>query len=98
MFLLEQLGWQYGMHVYFHAQHESRDGQWVHRVLRSSDSRLADRLAAAGEDWAIQLADELIASPAEVTASDGTPTGAAMASELNEPNRLYSWVIAPRRG
>jgi hypothetical protein len=97
LFLLEQLGWQHGMRVFFQAAHEpAGDGIWRHRILRSSRPGLAGHLEAAGMAWPAALADQLVTAPQDVASKDMTPTGAAMAAFLNEPDKLYSWIIAPK--
>lgn len=97
LFMLEQLGWQYGLRVFFQAEHESvGGGKWVHRVVRSSRPGFAGQLEAAGAGWPAVLADQIVAAPQNVASKDTTPTGAAMASCFNEPEKLYSWVIAPK--
>jgi len=97
LFMLEQLGWQHGMRVFFHAEHASNgQGQWTHQILRSSRASLKGYLEAAGTDWPAVLADQLLITPQDVAARELTPTGAAMAAYWNEPTKLYSWIIAPR--
>lgn len=97
LFLLEQLGWQHGMRVFFQAEHEpAGPGVWQHRIIRSSGSGLARQLEAAGGSWPAVLADRLVTAPQAVVSKDITPTGAAMASRLSEPEKLYSWIIAPK--
>jgi len=99
LFMLEQLGWQYGMRVFFHAEHEPTGAGILaarHQVLRSSRPALKSHLEAAGAAWPAVLADQLLTSPQEVASRDLKPTGAAMAASLNEPAKLYSWIIAPK--
>lgn len=97
LFLLEQLGWQHGLRVFFQAEHESDGrGKWAHRLLRATGTGLNSQLEAAGKAWPAVLADQLLTAPQEVASKDLTPTGAAMAAYLNEPDKLYSWIIAPR--
>jgi hypothetical protein len=97
LFMLEQLGWQHGMRVIFHAEHEQiGQGGWDHRVLRSSSRSLQGHLDAAGAAWPAVLADQLLTAPQAVASKDTTPSGAAMAAHMTEPERLYSWIIAPK--
>lgn len=97
LFLLEQLGRDYGMRVFFQAEHEANGkGAWIHRIVRSSNPSLKGQLEAAGRAWPAVLADQLLTAPQEVASKDITPTGAAMAAHLNEPDKLYSWIIAPK--
>lgn len=97
LFMLEQLGRDYGLRVVFQAEHEAvEDGDWVHRVTRSTESRLQGELEAAGAGWPGILADELLTAPHRVVSADVSPSGAAMAAHLNEPTKLYSWIIAPK--
>jgi hypothetical protein len=97
LFMLEQLGFQHGMSVVFHAGHES-DGRGgsTHTILRSSRPALKGHLDAAGAGWPAVLADQLLTAPETPVSTDTTPSGAAMASTIDEPTRLYSWIIAPR--
>jgi len=97
LFLLEQLSWQHGMRVFSQAEHEQTgDGAWTHRVLRSSKPGLSGQLEAAGAAWPDVLTDQLVTAPQDVASKDMTPTGAAMASYYLEPDKLYSWIIAPK--
>lgn len=97
LFMLEQLGFEHGMRVVFQAEHEA-DGQggWKHEIVRSSLPALVGQLEAAGAGWPAVLADRLLTAPHEVASKDTAPSGAAMASRLDEPTRLHSWIIAPR--
>lgn len=96
LFLLERLAWDHDLRVVFEAEHET-DGQGAiaHRVLRTGDSSLEGKLAAAGTAWAGVLADSLI-SGSRTTTRDFSPSGAAMAARIDEATKLYSWIIAPR--
>jgi hypothetical protein len=97
LFMLEQLGRDYGMRVFFQAEHESQGaGGWAHRILRSSNLNLKGQLDAAGSAWPAVLADQLLISPQDVASPEIGPTGAAMAAHIGEPEKLYSWIIAPR--
>ena len=97
LFMLEQLGWQYGMRVFFQAEHAaSGAGQWTHTILRSARPSFKGYLEAAGSAWPAVLADQLLLTPQEVASKQLAPTGAAMANYWNEPSKLYSWIIAPR--
>lgn len=97
LFMLEQLGWQYGMRVFFLAEHELlKNGRWAHHIVRTSTPGIKGRLESAGDTWPIVLADQLLVAPQEVVSKDITPSGAAMAASLNEPTKLYSWIIAPK--
>jgi len=97
LFMLEQLGFQHGMRVVFQGEHEP-DGQgaWTHTIVRSSRPALKGHLDASGSGWPAVLADQLLTAPQTVASKDITPTGAAMAARIDEPARLYSWIIAPR--
>ena len=97
LFMLEQLAWDYGLRVVFHAEHDSTGQQTVaHRIVRSADSSLKSQLEAAGAGWPAVLADRMLTEPGRVASRDITPSGAAMAAFLNEPTRLHSWIIAPK--
>ena len=97
LFMLEQLAWDYGLRVVYQAEHEPQGpGSTIHRVVRSARSGLGRHLDAAGTGWPAVLADQMLISAEQVASGDGTPSGAAMAAFLNEPARLYSWIIAPR--
>lgn len=97
LFMLEQLAWEHGMRVFFQAEHEA-DGQgsWTHTMLRTSEPGLKGQLEAAGDSWPAVLAGQLLTAPQQVASKDLTPTGAAMAAELNESSKLLSWIIAPK--
>lgn len=97
LFLLERLAWDHGLRVVFEAEHVP-DGQAkvVHRIIRSGDTELALKLAAAGRDWPYTLADSMIAGT-HATTRDYHPTNTAMAGYPDEPVKLYSWIIAPRK-
>jgi len=96
LFLLERLAWDHGLRVVFVAEHEPRaHGTARHRVVRTAAPDLALELDAAGESWPSALADALIAAGA-VAAADGRPTDSGLAARLDEPTKLYSWIIAPR--
>ena len=97
LFLLERLAWDYGLRVVFEAEHETAgEGSAAHRVVRSARADLKGRLEAAGPMWAAVLADSLLAGASGLASRDFRPTEAAMASSLDEPTRLHSWIIAPR--
>lgn len=96
LFLLERLAWDQGLRVVFEAEHlPNTDDSVSHRVLQSANSRLESRLGKAGATWPIVLADHLLTGE-RVAARDFTPSGAAMAASIDEPTKLYSWIIAPR--
>lgn len=97
LFMLEQLGFGHGMRVVFQAEHEAdAQGGFTHTIVRSSATALEGQLQAAGAGWLAVLADRLLTAPQKVVSKDTAPTGAAMASRLDEPTRLHSWIIAPR--
>ena len=97
LFMLEQLGRDVGLRVVFQAEHEPRDDTgWVHRVTRSVEASLQSELGASGAAWPDLLADQLLIAPHRVASADVSPSGAAMAAYLNEPTKLYSWIIAPK--
>jgi hypothetical protein len=96
LFLLERLGWDHGLRVVFEAEHlPDATGGVQHRIVQSNAVGLERELAAAGADWPAVLADALILSGA-ATKRDTLPSGAAMAANLGESTKLYSWIIAPR--
>jgi hypothetical protein len=45
--------------------------------------------------WPTVLADQLLTG-SRVATRDFSPSGAAMAASIDEPTKLYSWIIAPR--
>jgi hypothetical protein len=99
LFMLESLSWEHGMRVFFHAEHEPTSAASLsarHTVLRSSRPGLEGHLEAAGAAWPVTLADQLLTAPQAVASKVLTPTGAAMAASLDEPTKLYSWIIAPK--
>jgi hypothetical protein len=97
LFMLEQLGWDYGLRVVYQAEHEANaEGRAQHHVVRSSLSSLSRTLEAAGASWPAVLADQVLTASGQVTSPDVTPSGAAMAAYLHEPTKLYSWIIAPK--
>lgn len=97
LFLLEQLGWDHGLRVVYHAEHGvSGPGDAEHRILRSAHPGLKRELEAAGGMWPHALAGQILTAPRVVASNDYTPSGAAMASYLREPTKLHSWIIAPR--
>jgi hypothetical protein len=92
LFLLERLSWDYGMRVVYQAEHETNGrGQVSHDVVRSESRGLKSQLEAAGKAWAAMLTGS-----GDVSSQDTTPTSAAMAASLDEPVKLYSWIIAPK--
>jgi hypothetical protein len=96
LFLLEQLGWEHGLRVVFQAEHEIAAGAAVrHRVIRGSGPALGRELEQSRADWPGLLAEALLSGTA-APGRDYRPTDAAMAAELHESNKLYSWIIAPR--
>lgn len=97
LFLLEHLGWQHGMRVVFEAEHSPLgDGHFSHRVIRSGDRHLEQDLNSAGHRWTSVLAEALLDGDRTLS-SDVMPSGAAMYAHRGEAEKLYSWVIAPRR-
>lgn len=96
LFLFEHLAWEHGMRVVFEAEHQSApDGDATHKILRSADHGLVRELNAAGSRWPRVVADALMAGSAVPSRASG-PTGSAMAEHPGEPDKLYSWIIAPR--
>lgn len=96
LFLLERLAWDHGMRVVFEAEHEPDSrGDASHRVIRSANAGILSELESAGSNWPGVLADTMIASP-NAAIRDFSPTDAALAASLDEPAKLYSWIIAPR--
>jgi hypothetical protein len=96
LFVLERLGWDHNLRVIFEAEHTpGAAGQFSHRVRRTGDRALQQQLQAAGPAWTMALADSLLTGTGAVS-RDITPTDAAMASSLHEPDKLHSWIIAPR--
>ena len=96
LFLLERLAWDHGLRVVFEAEHApSEHGLAAHRVLRAADPRLAEELGLAGRAWPRALAVALVGT-GRAAADDIRPTDAALAAHLDEPTKLYSWIIAPR--
>jgi hypothetical protein len=97
LFMLEQLGWDYGLRVVYQAEHEANDERSAqHHIVRSSLSSLGRQLDAAGASWPAVLADQVLTAAEQVASPDVTPSGAAMAAYLHEPTKLYSWIIAPK--
>lgn len=97
LFLLEHLGWQHGMRVVFEAEHTPlSDGHFSHRVMRSGDSHLERDLNSAGLHWTGVLAEALLDDDRTIS-TNVMPSGAAMYEHRGEAEKLYSWVIAPRR-
>ncbi|MGB7215901.1 MAG: hypothetical protein WBE98_12765 [Gammaproteobacteria bacterium] len=96
LFLLERLGWEHGLRVVFEAEHEPlKRGAAIHRIVRTADPHLHEELEAAGPIWPRALADALVAGNS-APARDFRPTDSAMAARLDEPTKLYSWIIGPR--
>lgn len=95
LFLLERLAWDRGMRVVFEAEHLPTGSGGVHRVVRSANAGLESELGAAGQSWPAVLADQLLTG-SQLATRDYRPSGAAMAASLDEPTKLYSWIIAPR--
>lgn len=97
LFLLERLAWEHDLRVVFAAEHtlNSHDTT-VHSCVRTADAGLAHTLTAAGRDWPRVLADKLMENTSLIT-HDYRPTDAGLAAGLDEPVKLYSWIIAPRR-
>ena len=97
LFLLEQLGWDYGLRVVYQAEHYASGSRMIeHRVVRSAHPGLKRELEAAGAMWPHALAGKILTGPREVASNDYTPSGAAMAAWVGEPTKLHSWIIAPR--
>lgn len=97
LFLLEHLGWQHGMRVVFEAEHSPQgEGHFSHRVIRSGDHHLEQDLNSAGRHWTGVLAEALLNGDRTIS-PDVMPSGAAMYEHRGETEKLYSWVIAPRR-
>jgi hypothetical protein len=96
LFLLERLAWDRDLRVVFEAEHlPDGPGGATHSVVRSANASLASRLSAAGQMWPTVLADQLLTG-SRVATRDFSPSGAAMAASIDEPTKLYSWIIAPR--
>ena len=97
LFLLEQLGWDYGLRVVYQAEHASSGpGSAEHRIVRSANPGLKRQLEAAGAMWPSALAEQILTAPRDLASNDCTPSGSAMTAYLGEPTKLYSWIIAPR--
>src|SRR5690606_35742683 len=96
LFLLERLAWEHGLPVVFEAEHEpSGRGGPAHRIVRAADPRIGDDLERAGAGWPSVLADALVAGNRAPARAFG-PTDSGLAAMLDEPAKLYSWIIAPR--
>lgn len=97
LFCLEQLAWQHGLRVVFHAEHiVMPDRQIDHRVQRDPGmARLtASNLQRAGANWPVRLADAMAARRASTGRRPG-PSLAALQPELPEgATLLTSWIIA----
>lgn len=96
LFLLERLAWDHGLRVVFEAEHTlAGQGRAEHRVFRTGNTELINELFSAGRSWPGILADNLIAVSG-ASKRDFRPTDTALAASLDEPAKLYSWIIAPR--
>lgn len=97
LFCLEQLAWQHGLRVVFHAEHILRpDGRLDHQVQRDPQmARLtASNLQRAGARWPLRLAEAMAARGASSGRRPG-PSLAALQPALPEgATLLTSWIIA----
>jgi hypothetical protein len=96
LFCLEQLAWQHGLRVVFHAEHILRpDGRLDHQVQRDPQMRLtASNLQRAGARWPVRLA-EAMASRSAASGRRPGPSIAALQPQLPEgATLLTSWIIA----
>jgi hypothetical protein len=97
LFCLEQLAWQHGLRVVFHAEHTLQlDGRLDHRVQRDPQmARLtASNLQRAGTRWPARLADAMAARSTTSIRRPG-PSLAALQPTLPEGALLLtSWIIA----
>ena len=97
LFCLEQLAWQHGLRVVFHAEHILLpDGRLDHQVQRDPQmTRLtASNLLRAGTRWPVRLA-EAMATRSATSARRPGPSIAALQPQLPEgATLLTSWIIA----
>lgn len=97
LFCLEQLAWQHGLRVVFHAEHIMLpDGSFEHHVQRDAlMARLTvSTLQRAGSRWPARVA-EAVAARSSVPGRRPGPSLAALQPALPEGAQLLtSWIIA----
>lgn len=96
LFLLERLAWDHGLRVLFEAEHvRATPVLTEHRITSAENPSLQHMLVSAGRNWPSILAENLIEGVLHASGQIH-PTQSGMASHLDEPVTLYSWIIAPR--
>jgi len=95
LFLLEQLGFEHGLRVAFQAEHGTLRPRAGHVLVRGGNAGLRVELDAAGRSWPLALADALLGDSG-IGSRERRPSESGMASHHAEPDKLYSWIIAPR--
>jgi len=98
LFCLEQLAWQQGLRVVFHAEHVMLpSGRVEHAIHRGGDRAglSAASLTRAGPRWSVRVAAAIAARPAAFAARRPGPSLAPLEPSLPEGSELLtSWVIA----
>lgn len=96
LFCLEQLAWERGLRVVFHAEHMiAEDGSISHELLAGAGRPGAAEFAAGGEAWTAVFAQLLHGEFVADRPAGPSPAGLAPAQERGSET-LASWIIAPR--
>jgi hypothetical protein len=97
LFCLERLAWDHRMRVMFRAEHVYRPDGCVEHIVSAHEAvlRSADRLAAAGSNWSVLLA-QLVSTCGQghLATSPAIVTRLAVAPQADQET-LFSWVIGP---
>lgn len=101
LFCLERLAWDQRMRVVFRADHRILSGGRIEHSLSGPDTMLheAAALRLSGSEWSKYMARIVTRCPA---ARSRPPEKATIVvpsekSEMNHPDHLISWVIAPMK-
>jgi hypothetical protein len=98
LFCLEQLAWQHGLRVAFHAEHiVHADGITEHHVQRGGliAERVSSALTNVGPNWPTRLALAMASHDAPSRAQRFGPSMAALEPTLPDGAQLLtSWIIA----
>ncbi len=98
LFCLERLAWDRRMRVVFRGEHEYLAGG-VRHALAGPESvlREASSLESSGQDWGELIARLVMQCPAVRSEAAEAAIVSRRAGQEDDPERLYSWVIAPVR-
>jgi hypothetical protein len=95
LFCLEQLAWDHGMRVVYHAEHRQRaDNTCTHLAHMPIRGLSTEELDAQAEQWSGHVASVLARLDATSAVARG-PSAACTAAAGNETTTVFSWMISP---